>query len=83
VKLAVAESPEASLAEQFTVVKPTGKTEPDGGVHETVMAPLPPLAVTLYVPTAPAGLVARNATPGIGTVSVIGVGVDPGHAAPT
>jgi hypothetical protein len=81
-KLAVAVSPEGSLAEQLTVVKPIGKTEPDGGVQEMVMVPLPPLAVTLYVPTAPAGLVATNASPG-GAVSVMGVGVEPGHAAPS
>jgi len=83
VKLAVAESPDPSLAEQLTVVTPIGKVEPDGGVHEMVMVPTPPLAVTLKVATAPAGLVAKNATPGTGTLSVMGVGVDPGHAVPT
>src|SRR5256885_2528201 len=38
-KLPVAVLPRVSLAEQFTVVAPTGKPNPDAGTHDTSRAP--------------------------------------------
>jgi hypothetical protein len=59
VKLFLALLPAASTAVQFTVVTPTGKTEPDEGTHVTGLAPLTrSMAVALNVTTAPLALVA-------------------------
>ena len=46
-KLMLATLPEASLAEQFTVVMPTGKTEPEAGVQLKVAPGQLSLAITV------------------------------------
>lgn len=45
--------PEASIAEQFTVVVPFGKFEPEAGEQVTVAEPELSVAVTLKFTTAP------------------------------
>jgi hypothetical protein len=42
-KLHEAVLPAASVAVQVTVVVPTGKTEPDGGLQTMTTLPVPPL----------------------------------------
>ena len=49
------------MAEHVTVVEPTGKSEPERGVHEGVMAPsTASLAAALKLTVAPAGLAAST-----------------------
>src|SRR5262249_54730049 len=51
--------PDASCAEQFTVVWPSGNVAPDAGVHvSTGAGSVSSVAVTVYVTTAPPGPVA-------------------------
>jgi hypothetical protein len=53
--------PLRSLAEQVTVVTPSGKVDPEAGRHDTATAPSKlSTAVTTYVIVAPAGLVASK-----------------------
>ena len=53
-KLQVAVLPQASTAVQFTVVSPTGNSEPDAGVQKTLTgAGQLSVAVTVKVATAP------------------------------
>src|SRR5512146_2478712 len=55
----VAVLPCASCAEQLTVVGPSGKAEPDGGVHVTGTGPSTrSFALAVYVPIVPVTLVA-------------------------
>jgi galactitol-specific phosphotransferase system IIC component len=58
VKLQLVELPHVSLAVAFTVVVPTGKVLPLGGLATMVGGVQPPLAVTVKNTTAPAGPVA-------------------------
>jgi hypothetical protein len=53
--------PCASVAEQFTVVGPSGNVDPDGGLHITGTGPSTlSFADAEYVTTAPAGLIASR-----------------------
>ena len=52
VKLQVAVLPDPSVAVQVTVVVPTGKQDPDGGLHNTVTPGQLSLAVVVKVATA-------------------------------
>src|SRR5690242_12600264 len=64
-KLPLASFSWASLAEQTTVVVPRGNVEPDGGAQVTGTDPSTrSLAVAVYVPTAPAALVAASVVSG-------------------
>ena len=51
----VAVCPQASLAVQVTVVVPTGKVLPEGGLQTTVTGGQPPLVVGAKFTIAPAG----------------------------
>ncbi len=65
--------PAASLAEQWTVVTPSGKTEPDGGVQTTGTGPSTlSIAVAVKVTVAPPGPVAST-TLSAGNVSTGGI----------
>ena len=57
-KLQVALLPQLSLAVQVTVVVPTGKVLPLGGLHTICGVEQPPVTLGAKVTTAPAGLVA-------------------------
>jgi hypothetical protein len=58
VKLQLVELPQVSLAVEITVVVPTGKLLPLGGLATMVGGLQPPLAVTVKNTTAPLGPVA-------------------------
>ena len=58
VKLQLVELPQVSLAVEITVVVPTGKLLPLGGLATMVAGLQPPLAVTVKNTTAPLGPVA-------------------------
>ena len=64
-------APATSVTVQTTVLRPSGKVEPDAGAHTGVMAPSSASnPVAAYVTTAPAGLVASTDGMLAGTVTV-------------
>src|SRR5918993_5935581 len=66
----VASFPAASVAEQLTVVSPSGNVEPEAGSHVTSTSPsTASVAVAVYVISAPCGLVASAAGGADGSVN--------------